>query len=67
MIEPTRALDALVEAAIRLNAEQLESIVRALRGDRATREQVHLCATSSVSQCVFYYNARPVIVRLYPE
>lgn len=67
MIEPTRALDALVEAAIRLNAEQLESIVRALLGDRATREQVRLCATSIVSQCVFYHHARPVIVRLYPE
>jgi len=67
MIESTRALDALVEAAIRPNAEQLESIVRALLGNRATREQVRLCATSIVSQCVFYHHARPVIVRLYPE
>jgi hypothetical protein len=67
MIEPTRALDALVEAAICPNAEQLESIVRVLLGDGATREQVRLCATSIVSQCVFYRHARPVIVQLYPE
>ena len=67
MIEPTRALDELVETEIRPNAEQLESIVRALLGDRATREQVRLCATSIVRQCLFYHHARAVIVRLYPE
>jgi AcrR family transcriptional regulator len=67
MIEPTRALDALVETPIRPSAERLEAIVRALLGGRATHEQVRLCATSIVSQCLFYHHARPVIVRLYPE
>ena len=52
---------------IRPNAEQLESIVRALLGDCASREQARLCATSIVSQCLFYHHARAVIVRLYPE
>lgn len=67
MIEPTSALDALVEEDIRPRAEQLRAIVRALFGRRVSTEQVGLCAMSIVSQCVFHHQARPVIVRLFPQ
>ncbi|MGH7965230.1 MAG: CerR family C-terminal domain-containing protein [Candidatus Binatia bacterium] len=67
MIEPTAALDALVETEIRPGAEQLQSIVRVLLGRRVNAEQVRLCAMSIVSQCLHYHHARPVITRLFPQ
>ena len=67
MIEPTAALDALVENNIRPIAQQLESLVRKLLGTGASNRLVILCARSIVAQCVFYHHARPVISRLYPN
>jgi len=67
MVEPTAALDALVEKTFRPNARKLESIVRELLGARATDEQVRLCQLSIVGQCLHHRNARPVIERLFPE
>ena len=67
MIEPTRALDALVENEIRPFANRLELIVRKLLDVRASDKLVCLCARSIVAQCVFYHHARPVINRLYPN
>lgn len=67
MIEPTPALDALVEEEIRPNAERLQAIVSALLGRHVTQELLRLCTMSIVSQCVFYHHARPVINRLNPE
>ena len=67
MIEPTRALDALVEDSIRPNARQLAMIVGELLGGKATEETVRLCGVSIVSQCLFYCHCRPVMTRLFPE
>lgn len=67
MIEPTHALDALVENEIRPNSQLLELIVRELLDFKANNEFVQLCVRSIVSQCVFYHHARPVINRLYPD
>lgn len=66
MIEPTTALDTLVESNIRPIAQQLESLVRKFLGRGASKQVVVLCARSIVAQCVFYHHARPVISRLYP-
>lgn len=66
MIEPTRALDALVENDIRPLSKQLESLVLGILGQKASDKFVGLCARSIVAQCVFYHHARPVINRLYP-
>ena len=66
MIEPTHALDALVETEIRPRAEQLAAIVRALVGPQMSDEQVQMCAMSIVGQCLFYHHARPLIRRLNP-
>lgn len=67
MIEPTGALDAIVEESIRPEAALLNSIVSGLMGDGATPEDVRRCSLSVVSQCVFYYHCRPVLNRLYPD
>lgn len=66
MIEPTKALDALVEEEIRPRAAQLEAIVQLLLGPQASATQVHLCAMSIVGQCVFYHHAHPLLTRLNP-
>lgn len=67
MIEPTAALDALVEEKIRPQAAQLSAIIRELLGPRPKPQQVQLCGLSVVSQCLFYHQCRPVVTRLFPE
>ncbi|HWP57621.1 MAG TPA: CerR family C-terminal domain-containing protein [Candidatus Acidoferrales bacterium] len=67
MIEPTAALDMLVEEVARPLHEELRAIVRELLGPRASDSAVRLCTLSILSQCVYYHHARAVIERLYPE
>ena len=67
MIEPTRALDMLVEEVARPIHQELASIIREALGSRASKTAVRLCTLSILSQCVYYHHARPVIRRLYPE
>lgn len=67
MIEPTAALDSLVEERMRPMAGQLWQIVAALLDCAPDDERVRLCAFSVVSQCVFYHHCRPVICRLFPK
>ncbi len=66
MVEPTAALDGLVEEEIRPMSDRLHRIVQALLGARADENLVHQCAMSVVSQCVFFQNCRPVLIRLFP-
>ena len=66
MIEPTAALDSLVEERIRPMASQLWKIVAEILDGKPEDERVRLCAFSVVSQCVFYHHCRPVMVRLFP-
>lgn len=67
MIEPTQALDSLVEKEIRPRSQRLESLVNEILGKRISNKLVSLCARSIVAQCVYYYHSRPVINRLYPN
>ena len=67
MVEPTAALDALVQAEMRPMSMQLQKIVRELLGPRPADKTVRLCTMSVVSQIVFYHHCRPVIERLHPE
>ncbi len=67
MIEPTAALDALVEKAIRPMSEKLAAIVGELLGAGMTDEQIRLCQLSIIGQCLHHRNARPVIQRLFPQ
>ncbi len=67
MIEPTRALDALVDSIIFPMAQKLGAIVRELLGDPVPEERVHRCQISIIGQCLHYRNARPVIQRIFPD
>jgi AcrR family transcriptional regulator len=66
MIEPTPALDSVVEERIRPMASQLWKIVAEILGCKPEDDRVRLCAFSVVSQCVFYHHCRPVMTRLFP-
>lgn len=65
MVEPTAALDRVVQQVIRPLAERLEAIVRLLLGPRAPADAIRRCARSIVGQCLFYHHSRPVLERLY--
>jgi TetR/AcrR family transcriptional regulator, regulator of cefoperazone and chloramphenicol sensitivity len=67
MIEPTVALDTLLEEVARPVHEQLASIVGELLGPGVNDEVLRHCTLSVMSQCVYYHHARTVIRRLYPE
>ena len=67
MIEPTRALDTLLEEVAPPLHRQLATIVRWLLGASATDEDVRMAALSIMGQCVYYHHARTVLTRLYPE
>jgi AcrR family transcriptional regulator len=67
MIEPTRALDTMVEESVRPLERELESIVRELLGPAADNQRVRLSALSIVGQCVFYHHCRSIISRLFPR
>jgi AcrR family transcriptional regulator len=67
MVEPTRALDSLLEEVALPLHRELASIVRLLLGTTATDEDVRFCALSIMGQCVYYHHARTVLARIYPE
>lgn len=67
MIEPTAALDSLVEERIRPMAEQLQKIIAEILDCPLNDERVRPCSFSVVSQCLFYHHCQPVIVRLFPK
>jgi AcrR family transcriptional regulator len=65
MIEPTKALDRVVEQIIRPLSERLHAIVRLLLGPGASADAVRRCALSIVGQCLLYHHSRHVLARLY--
>lgn len=67
MIEPSAALDSLVEKRMRPMAGQLWRIVAGVLHCPLNDERVRLCAFSVVSQCVFYHHCGPVVARLFPK
>jgi AcrR family transcriptional regulator len=64
MIEPTRALDRIVEQVIRPMYGRLCAVVKAIAGPRASIAQIEASAKSVVGQCLFYKHCSPVIERL---
>jgi len=67
MVEPTRALDSLLEEVARPLHLELAGILRRLLGPAAGDDDIRLCALSIMGQCVYYHHARTVLARLYPE
>ncbi len=67
MVEPTSALDLMVERYIRPQSDWLRELIGHMLGDAATPERIRMCTCSVVGQCLFYKHCRPVVTRLMPE
>ena len=67
MIEPTAAMDSLVEERMRPMALELSQLVAEIMKCPAGDDRVMSCGLSIVSQCVFYHHCQPVITRLFPR
>lgn len=67
MVEPTEALDGLVDRGMRPLFELLSSIVVELAGKRPATPVLHRCVASVIAQCVFYKHAAPVVRRVSPH
>ena len=66
MVEPTGVLDIMVAKGVRPQFEFLSQVVRELVGDLPP-ERLRRLGASVVAQCLFYFHARPVITRLFPD
>lgn len=63
-IEPTSALNLIVEEEIRPFFNRLNGIVCQMLDNELHEEDVHLHAMSILGQCLYFRNARPVIGKL---
>lgn len=67
MVEPSPALDIVVNEAIRPTSKALELVIRDFLGPAASVRQIRLSCASVVSQCVYYFHCRSMLLRLYPD
>jgi AcrR family transcriptional regulator len=67
MMEPTDALDDLVEYEIRPKFHVLRTIVAEVLGVPPEHPAVRWHAASVIGQCLFWHNNRAVIDRMYPD
>jgi len=67
MLEPTGALDQLVERGIRPDCLELMAILQELTGHKLPPDRIFLLGFSVVAQCLFFLQNRPIIERLYPQ
>jgi AcrR family transcriptional regulator len=65
MTEPTQAFERLVKEVVRPRDRILASIVQKKIGTSVDRERIRLFCASIIGQCVYYYNARAIMARLY--
>lgn len=66
MVEPTGALDRVIERAIRPLHQSLGEIVREFLGKAADPEEIRRHVFGILGQCLFYRHGRHVIRKLYP-
>ena len=67
MIDPSPAIEMVVDEFIRPSFDYLRGIVRALARPELDERAVRLTARSIVAQCAFYHHARSLIERLSPD
>jgi AcrR family transcriptional regulator len=67
MIDPSPAIEMVVDEFIRPSFDYLRGIVRALASPELDERAVRLAARSIVAQCAFYHHARSLIERLSPD
>jgi AcrR family transcriptional regulator len=66
MIEPTKALDSLVNGQIRPNSERLRALTRELVGMEIDEQELWRCTFSIAAQWLFYFHCGQIIKRLNP-
>ncbi|MCX7012683.1 MAG: CerR family C-terminal domain-containing protein [Candidatus Sumerlaeota bacterium] len=68
MMEPTPALDFMVERVVQPTHQNMREIVREILGEKADERMIADCAHSITGQCFIFHHARAVIARLgtYP-
>lgn len=67
MVEPTKALDEIVEISIRPTWVALTRIVAKLVAREPGDLLVRDCSASVIGQCLMFCHCRPVIDRLFPQ
>jgi len=67
MIDPTKALDSLINEQIRPNSERLKAIVRELIGVELDEQELWRCTFSIAAQWLFYFHCGQVVKRLNPD
>ena len=65
MTEPTQAFERLVKEVVRPRDRILASIVQKKIGTSVDEERIRLVCASIIGQCIYYYNARAIMARLY--
>jgi len=67
MIDPTKALDSLINEQIRPNSERLKAIARELIGVEIDEQELWRCTFSIAAQWLFYFHCGQVVKRLNPD
>ncbi|AXQ29639.1 DUF1956 domain-containing protein [Solimonas sp. K1W22B-7] len=67
MLNPTPALDLLIEEVSRPQFLQLSAVVMAVLGPKARPEQLRRAVFSLLGQCLFYLVAQPLVQRIAPQ
>jgi len=67
IVEPTGALDRVIERAILPLHQSLGALVREIVGKRPGDAEIRRHVFSILGQCLFYRHARLVIAKLYPD
>ena len=67
IVEPTGALDRIIERAILPLHESLGALVREILKGRPKDAEIRRHVFSILGQCLFYRHARHVIARLHPD
>jgi AcrR family transcriptional regulator len=62
--EPSHVMDSLIGRFLKPQKDALISIVGQLLGSAATPQKIKYCALSIAGQCLHYFYARPIILRL---
>ncbi len=63
MVDPTDAIDQVINDGIRPQVKALMKILRMLYGKRVSEQRLRRCASSILGQCLFYYFGRPAILQ----
>lgn len=67
MIDPTKALNIVIDDLIKPRFQQLYGIVKTLLGGNANEETVRRCCLSITGQCLYYRFCQPVVLQLNPQ